>query len=48
MKTTLIRTVLFLIGWLLAHFAFHWPEAILIGLVFAYCLEGAVAQQIKP
>lgn len=49
MITSLIRTVLFLIGLLLSMFVFHWPEAILIGLVTAYLLEGAVAQKVnKP
>lgn len=49
MITTLIRTVLFLIGFLLAKFVFAWPEAILIGLVVAYLLEGMVAQWVnKP
>ena len=47
MKTTLIRTVLFLIGWLLAGFVLHWSEPVLIGLVVAYLLEGAVSQDIK-
>lgn len=48
MKTTVIRTLLFLLGWLAAKFLFGWTEAILIGLVFAYCLEGAIAQAWKP
>lgn len=47
MKTTLIRTVLFMVGWMFAKFVLHWPEPVLIGLVTAYLLEGAVSQAIK-